>query len=111
MDNTCKTCRWWDDGHEYAGQLRRPCTHPKVVSIAGGLDSSPRETAPLDGVVCDGEVYGGSFETGANFGCIHYEPLPKGAIRHLDLCEGISASMGPGGLLALCRVIPGDEKK
>ena len=60
--NTCKECRWWK---EEPKEPRGLCISDKFVSVNYSADSYPPDTL----------VYSDGFDTGPNFGCIHWEEL------------------------------------
>jgi hypothetical protein len=73
--NTCKTCKWWkrasEDRQDSLGQYAGYCSHDAFVCP---------EESPFDGKVprnglryWDQEGESAGFETGENFGCIHWE--------------------------------------
>lgn len=62
---TCRNCKYW------AGQLGDrygDCNSPK-------MNGSLKGTYQDDGIIaCDGESGDNSFESGPDFGCIHFSP-------------------------------------
>jgi hypothetical protein len=67
VEKTCKNCEYW---HTYKNEHTGKCRNDKFVYI-GGFDDI--ET-PIDGLgYSDCESYNASFETGEQFGCIHFK--------------------------------------
>lgn len=81
--NRCKDCKWWGEEHFHQGHWKggvatfaeyyRPCTNPKIEV---GVTAHPISEAPI--VPPDGVSYGASddyglyFDTGPEFGCVHW---------------------------------------
>lgn len=73
---TCKECRWWDRTNSMIEMFTKSsdygiCSHGKFNYCEGFSQFNGTTDDYL--VYCDGEGYHASFETGADFGCIHWE--------------------------------------
>lgn len=83
--NTCDTCKWWIEtdferfsfDSKFKARIQekerttRECTNPKLsgVSDSHGKLLNQSEACPIAS-----DDTGISFQTGAGFGCIHWEP-------------------------------------
>jgi hypothetical protein len=70
-DKRCKTCEEWHCGKDYltgGKYVAGSCKSEKFVY------TGESERVPIDGLgYCDGELHSASFETGPEFGCIHWK--------------------------------------
>ena len=64
----CKDCKYW--GERPSDRDYGNCSCPKFVNEGSGYN--PDELALIDNY----GHYGVSFETGPDFGCIHFTPWP-----------------------------------
>ena len=66
MSETCKSCKWWDEGD---------C---QVAAYSSGSEMNgghPYKTVPKPLMIAyDCEQYAAGLQTEANFGCIHHTP-------------------------------------
>ena len=67
--NTCKDCKHWSVGEDYVtGATVGSCGSEKFI------DANTGGRCPKDGLrYWDHESYSCGFETGPDFGCIHWE--------------------------------------
>ena len=84
--NTCSTCRWWGPpAHD--DSLYRPCTKGKLLEFHEWCDAG----MPSDAVRYEYSESGG-FDTGRDFGCIHWQSFANGSISSSQLSEFLEHS-------------------
>lgn len=71
---TCKNCIFWERYKE-AGDIESRGEHAGICNSAKFIDANDScEKVPKDGLrYWDYEGYSAGFETGENFGCIHWK--------------------------------------
>jgi hypothetical protein len=72
----CKTCKHWEHHPKRDVEHYGACSNPNFIYGTAQYDRDREKSKFNELFYWDSESWAAGFETGENFGCIHWEPSP-----------------------------------